>query len=56
MSDGYDFDPGTPGAGARREGERRRATREKRVNRPGLLDEAEATRIAHALATRFQSA
>jgi hypothetical protein len=36
-----DFDPGTPGASARREGERRRANRERRVRerhpRLGLL-------------------
>jgi hypothetical protein len=31
MSDAYDFDPGTPGASARQEGERRRANREKRM-------------------------
>jgi hypothetical protein len=31
MSDGYDFDPGTPGASARQEGERWRANREKRM-------------------------
>jgi Nuclease-related domain len=31
VSNGYDFDPGTPGASARREGERRRANRERRT-------------------------
>lgn len=44
MSDGYDFEPGTPGASARREGERRKSSRSWETGAEG--EEALAASLA----------